>query len=66
MSGELDPDKVVDEMGEELFAKWLAYDNVVPMDHTEQMLGFIAWMMGSYFGQPKMALRKLATPWYED
>jgi len=48
------------------FDKLEAYDRVLPLDHTERMLGFIAWMLAKYLDlktDDDDGLEKMCMPW---
>ncbi len=57
-------------MTNEQFERLAAYDLVIPLDHQPRMLGFIAWMMASYFGLGKNSsekeIRRMCMPWLEE
>jgi|GEM_PF-4926152 len=56
-------------MSADQFEKLGAYDLVMPLDHSSRMLGFIAWMLSSYFGVEKensKAIRKMCMPWISE
>ena len=48
------------------FCKLDAYDRVMPIDHSQRMLGFIAYMIGKYLEMDlgsDDALREVCMPW---
>ena len=48
------------------FTRLEAYDRVMPLDHTQRMLGFIAHMLSQYLGLAKDGddtIEKMCLPW---
>ncbi len=46
------------------FDEWQARDAVIPLDHTEKMLGWIAYMMSRYLGYDDM--EEVCMPWIDN
>lgn len=66
MVGTTDIDAVCDAMDEETFQRWRAADAIGMLNHTERMLGLIAYLLASYL-EVKMSrpneLQELTMPW---
>jgi hypothetical protein len=66
MCGTTDIDAVCDGMDEQTFQRWQAADAVGMLNHTDRMLGLIAFLLASYMevkmGRPN-ELQELTMPW---
>ena len=60
------PEKLMDSLTSNEFAELEAYDQVMPLDHSERMLGLLAFMVAKYlemdFGGDD-ELRLICMPW---
>jgi hypothetical protein len=66
LTGSLDPDGLMECITNEDFDKLEAYDKVLPLDHTQRMLGFIAYMLAEFFGlkfEGEETLMQICMPW---
>jgi len=56
---------MLESMSTDQFDRHAAYDAVVPLDHTEKMLGLIGWMLAAYLDMKidDDELKKMCMPW---
>jgi hypothetical protein len=62
--GTVQVDDVLNSLTHEQFDEWQATDEVVPLDHTEKMLGLIVCLLGTYLGCGE-GLEAIAMPWVD-